>query len=200
MQSVDEYIVPDATNTTTSIQLGNKKSSPTTLTRQQQQQQQQLQQSSSGSMKVSASSTSVDKPPSSSGFLGSMRSKSSTSTGMGSQAATTATATKSKTIDFPDLLQNTMDGSGSGNVSGSVSGGVGSKMLLTPSGRPIQSILRRSETPPTTKANLRQTSLDSAESSVSALGGHGAAAAVRETSIEKLLKSTSTSRPLIFNS
>lgn len=59
--------------------------------------------------------------------------------------------------------------------------------ILTSSGKPIQSILRRSETPPNTK--LRQTSIESNESSA------------RETSIEKILQAkTSTSRPLMFNS
>lgn len=105
---------------------------------------------------------------------------------------------KSKTIDFPDLLQSAMESNNNNNNNNS-----SKSTMLTASGRPIQSILRRSETPPTTKStmsgaigsvagpgagSLRQTSLDLAEQSA------------RETSIEKLLKTTSTSRPLIFNS
>jgi hypothetical protein len=59
--------------------------------------------------------------------------------------------------------------------------------ILTSSGKPIQSILRRSETPPNNKLSVRQTSIES----------NGSA---RETSIEKILQSkTSTSRPLMFN-
>ena len=59
---------------------------------------------------------------------------------------------------------------------------------LTSNGKPIQSILRRSETPPSTRSNnLRQTSIESNHST-------------REKSIEKLIKQTSsTSRPLMFN-
>jgi hypothetical protein len=59
--------------------------------------------------------------------------------------------------------------------------------LVNSSGKPIQSILRRSETPPASKTSLRQqTSLDSHKS-------------YREESIEKILNATSsTSRPLMF--
>lgn len=200
----DEFIImSDSTNTTTSIQLGGSSAKKTSST--------STSTSRQPTMKGSASSASVDKSSTSSGvgILG-IRGGATKTTMTSSNQQTSSTSTnnsKSKTaIDFPDLLQNTMDGSGSqtaGSTTGTSSSST-SKMLLTPSGRPIQSILRRSETPPTTKANLRQTSLDSAESSVSAVlmgGGSnaGIGAGVRETSIEKLLKSTSTSRPLIFN-
>ena len=59
--------------------------------------------------------------------------------------------------------------------------------LLNSAGKPLQSILRRSETPPVSKTTLRQqTSIDSHRS-------------YREESIEKILNaSSSTSRPLMF--
>jgi hypothetical protein len=96
------------------------------------------------------------------------------------------TAGKSRTIDFPDLLQNAMVGDSSSSSPSSQQKSNGT--LLTSNGKPIQSILRRSETPPSTRStNLRQTSIESNHST-------------RETSIEKLLKQTSsTSRPLMFN-
>lgn len=91
------------------------------------------------------------------------------------------TNNKAKTIDFPDLLQSAIESTSNNQKSKNAT-------LFTASGKPIQSILRRSETPPNTKvASMRQTSVESNESA-------------RETSIEKLLKTTSsTSRPLMFN-
>lgn len=93
---------------------------------------------------------------------------------------------KSRTIDFPDLLQNAIVGDSSSSSPSTQVKSNGAP--LTSNGKPIQSILRRSETPPSTRSNnLRQTSIES---------NHSA----RETSIEKLLKQTSsTSRPLMFN-
>ena len=100
---------------------------------------------------------------------------------------------KSRTIDFPESSNHqspdlsTQNATLTANIksSNSINGNINNP-ILTSSGRPIQSILRRSETPPTSKN--RQTSIDSTDSN-------------RETSIEKILKSTtSTSRPLIFNS
>lgn len=81
--------------------------------------------------------------------------------------------TKSRTIDFPDLLQGTLDEASNTQ----------SKQ------KPIQSILRRSETPPNTKQ--RQVSIESNPSIRDF---------ERESSIEKRLRITSsTSRPLMFN-
>lgn len=94
-------------------------------------------------------------------------------------------SSKSRTIDFPDLLQNAIVGDSSSSPNTQIKS---SPTALTSNGKPIQSILRRSETPPSTRSNnLRQTSIESNHST-------------RETSIEKLLKQTSsTSRPLMFN-
>ena len=125
---------------------------------------------------------------------------------------------KSRTIDSPDMSSSGNNSEATttlGNLHGSATqlksstslagGGGGSSSaigspppaLLNSSGKPLQSILRRSETPPNAsragskslmQQHQRQTSLDSNESA-------------RDTSIEKLLKSTtSTSRPLMFNS
>jgi hypothetical protein len=90
---------------------------------------------------------------------------------------------RARTIDFPDLLQNAMENS----TTTAESAAAGSKSMLSPAmanTRPIQSILRRSETPPNVKSNFRQQL--SVESS--------------DSNMDRLLKSsTSTSRPLMFN-
>jgi hypothetical protein len=91
--------------------------------------------------------------------------------------ATTTTTTrvkfasvKARTIDVPDFLQQASS---------------------TASNKPITSILRRSETPPSSKTtSLRQASVESTESN----------SRDRESSIEKRLRiSSSTSRPLMFS-
>jgi hypothetical protein len=87
---------------------------------------------------------------------------------------------RARTIDFPDLLQNTVEN----NNSAAETGSKGMLSPTTASSRPIQSILRRSETPPNIKGNLRQQL--SVESS--------------DSNMDRLLRSTtSTSRPLMFN-
>lgn len=112
-------------------------------------------------LKSSVSSNHVDKPPKGPGQGFNLRSK--------------FTSNKAKTIDFPDLLQGALESASNQK----------SKSTLS-NGKPIQSILRRSETPPSSKSNYRQQSVESNES-------------IRETSIEKLMRTTSTSRPLMFN-
>lgn len=132
-------------------------------------------------LKTSQSTTNVDKPPKGpSGQLNAQTgSPASTASGNSSFGFRNKfTGTKSKTIDFPDLLQTAIEFNTANGTS---------KGPTLSNGKPIQSILRRSETPPSTKHSIRQPSIESTEST-------------RETSIEKLLKSTSsTSRPLMFN-
>lgn len=132
-------------------------------------------------LKTSLSTSNVDKPP-----------KAPPSTVNSPNTSTFSfrtkfTTNKSKTIDFPDLLQSAIE-STTNQQKTKTSPGQSQQQYTTASGKPIQSILRRSETPPSTKNTntLRQTSIDSTESA-------------RETSIEKLLRTTSTSRPLMFN-
>lgn len=112
-------------------------------------------------LKSSVSTSNVDKPPK--GPVQSVNLK------------TKFSSNKAKTIDFPDLLQSALESASNQK----------SKCTLS-NGKPIQSILRRSETPPSSKNNYRQQSVESNEST-------------RETSIEKLMRTTSTSRPLMFN-
>jgi hypothetical protein len=139
----------------------------------------------SSKLKTSQSTQSVDKPPkvpliSSSSLVSNIRNRFSSS--------------KSRTIDFPDANTNTISAPAEPQTesavnsklktSASVTTSINSP-ILTSNGKPIQSILRRSETPPANKG--RQVSIESNDTT-------------RETSIEKLLKSsTSTSRPLMFN-
>lgn len=112
---------------------------------------------------------------------------------------------KAKTIDLPEQsstsITNKSDSSTNNSQiksSSSVTNNItnsstqstySSNNYLSPTlNKPLQSILRRSETPPSSKINLRQqNSIESNESNQ------------RETSIEKMLRSTSTSRPLMFN-
>lgn len=89
---------------------------------------------------------------------------------------------KARTIDFPDLLQNIDSSPSSSSSTNAMTGATLSPAIAH--SKPIQSILRRSETPPNTKhLNFKQTSIDS-----------------NDSNLDKLLKSsTSTSRPLMFN-
>ncbi|RNA11090.1 hypothetical protein BpHYR1_054377 [Brachionus plicatilis] len=112
-------------------------------------------------LKTSTSSNNVDKPPKGPVQTFNLRGR--------------FTSNKAKTIDFPDLLQSALESASNQK----------SKSTLS-NGKPIQSILRRSETPPSSKNNCRQQSVESNDST-------------RETSIEKLMRTTSTSRPLMFN-
>ncbi|CAF0782220.1 unnamed protein product [Brachionus calyciflorus] len=112
-------------------------------------------------LKSSVSATNVDKPPKAPAQTFNIKTK--------------FASNKAKTIDFPDLLQSALESTSNQKTKNTLS-----------NGKPIQSILRRSETPPTSKNTHRQQSVESNEST-------------RETSIEKLLRTTSTSRPLMFN-
>jgi hypothetical protein len=115
-------------------------------------------------------------------------------------------SSKAKTIDLPEQTSTTTSNksdssannsqiksssSVTNNITSSLTTGsnYASNNYLSPTlNKPLQSILRRSETPPSSKVNLRQqNSIESNESNQ------------RETSIEKMLRSTSTSRPLMFN-
>jgi hypothetical protein len=126
--------------------------------------------SSLDTTKSSAKSTSLTSTSTSQGAT------SSSAAASNNKPTKLSAVVKAKTIDFPDLLQNTIE-SNNGN--------------LKPTNKQIQSILRRSETPPKLGNSLslkQQHSIDSNDSS-------------SNSNIEKLLKSsTSTSRPLMFNS
>jgi hypothetical protein len=136
----------------------------------------------------------------------------STTNSSGSSSITNLTSTfnfrskfsssKAKTIDLPEQSStstNKYDSSNNSqiksstsitnNITNSSTNNYTSNSYLSPTlNKPLQSILRRSETPPSSKINLRQqNSIESNESNQ------------RETSIEKMLRSTSTSRPLMFN-
>ncbi len=98
------------------------------------------------------------------------------------------TGIKPKTLDSNDQSESSANQI-TGNNMNSSSSNINNQNtpIFTSSGKPIQSILRRSETPPNNKLSVRQTSVEST-------GSH------REASIEKILQSkTSTSRPLMFN-
>jgi hypothetical protein len=160
---------------------------------------------------TNSSSNSIDKPPkppsSLTNFTPLIITEDQTSPTSSENRAKFITS-KSKTIDIADSTttqkqgdlsmikeastsQQNIASSGTIQKSNSNNSVTTPAPVLTASGRPIQSILRRSETPPNTKTALRQqTSIDSTESSGSNL---------RETSIDRLMKSsTSTSRPLMF--
>ena len=131
-------------------------------------------------MKNSFSTSNVDKPPKAPNALPTSNTSSLGAFSIRSKFY----GGKSRTIDFPENNNGEQSPSNQLKSSNSVTSNINNN-LLTPSGRPIQSILRRSETP--TKSSLRQPSIESHDST-------------RETSIEKLLKSSSsTSRPLMFN-
>jgi hypothetical protein len=132
-------------------------------------------------MKNSLSASNVDKPPKVPNAL-----PTSNTSSLGAFSIRNKFyGGKSRTIDFPENGGGEQSPSSQLKSSNSVTSNINNNNLLTPSGRPIQSILRRSETP--TKSSLRQPSIESHDST-------------RETSIEKLLKSSSsTSRPLMFN-
>ena len=151
-------------------------------------------------IKASLSSNNMDKPP-----KPNILSFSSTNSPIATLANTTSSLTrtkfaqsKSRTIDFPDLLQGAMDSSNTSVVSNNKTSTSTSYLPSNtniPPIKPIQSILRRSETPPNTKipasTSFRQASIESTESSKER---------DRESSIEKKLRMTSsTSRPLMFN-
>ena len=157
-------------------------------------------------LKASLSTNNVDKPPKPNVFSFSTNSPITTANATSSLTRTKFAQNKSRTIDFPDLLQDAMDSTNQSTPvntannknSASTSFLSSNTTNLTPN-KPIQSILRRSETPPSTKMptstsvsnamSFRQASIESTESSRD-----------RESSIEKKLRITSsTSRPLMFN-
>ena len=127
-------------------------------------------------LKLAFSTNNVDKPPKPPSMF--------SETTQTNSSRTRFANTKSRTIDFPDLLQNAIDSANQTNKNNQ------SNPKMNNAGiKPLTSILRRSETPPSTKNQIRQTSIESNESNKE-----------RESSIEKRLKITSsTSRPLMFN-
>jgi hypothetical protein len=149
-------------------------------------------------IKTSFSNNNVDKPPKPPSIysFNTSPTTTTTTTTVASSTRSKFAQNKSRTIDFPDLLQSAMDSANQTSTSASKTSTSTSYLAtntLPQTVKPIHSILRRSETPPVLKAAVvvRQTSIESTESSRDR---------ERETSLEKKLRiSSSTSRPLMFN-
>ena len=148
-------------------------------------------------LKTSLSSNNVDKPPKAPSIFSFSNSSPTAANGTSSLTRTKFAQSKSRTIDFPDLLQGAMDTTNENTATNKTSTSTNylTSSANLPPRKPIQSILRRSETPPNIKVptsnTIRQTSIESTESSKDR---------DRESSIEKKLRITSsTSRPLMFN-
>jgi hypothetical protein len=152
-------------------------------------------------IKPSISSNNMEKPPKPNTFSSTNSPIITTTNTTSSLTRTKFAQNKSRTIDFPDLLQGAMDSTNTSvaniannKTSTSTSYLPSNTNTNLPPNKPIQSILRRSETPPNTKippsTSFRQASIESTESSKER---------DRESSIEKKLRMTSsTSRPLMF--